>query len=44
MDNEQNDQRLEHHRSPPKFIDLDELRKKTGVEYFLVSHTSHYNI
>lgn len=37
MDNQQTDQRLEHHRNPPKFIDLDELQKKTGVEYFQVS-------
>lgn len=37
MDNEQTDQRLQHHRNPPKFIDLDELRKLTGVEYFQAS-------
>lgn len=36
MDNETNDQRLEHHRNPPKFIDLDQLFKITGVEYFQV--------
>lgn len=36
MDNEVNDQRLEHHRSPPKFIDLSEVLKTTGVEYFEV--------
>lgn len=40
MDSEQTDQRLEHHRNPPKFIDLDELRKKTGVEYFQVGLNS----
>lgn len=37
MDNETTDQRLEHHRNPPKFIELDELHKKTGVEYFQAS-------
>lgn len=37
MDNEQTDQRLEHHRNPPKFIEINELWKKTGVEYFQVS-------
>lgn len=37
MDDEQTDQRLEHHRNPKKFIQLDELLKKTGVEYFPVS-------
>lgn len=36
MDTEKTDQRLEHHRSPPKFVDLNELRKITGVEYFQV--------
>lgn len=36
MDNEVNDQRLEHHQSPPKFIDLSEVLKTTGVEYFEV--------
>jgi 1,2-dihydroxy-3-keto-5-methylthiopentene dioxygenase len=28
---------LEHHRQPPQFLDLDELYKATGVEYFKVS-------
>lgn len=36
MDNENTDQRLEHHRNPPKYVDLDELFKITGVEYFKV--------
>lgn len=44
MDNEQTDQRLEHHRNPPKFIDLDELFKKTGVEYFQVSFSFTFGI
>ncbi|XP_049804382.1 acireductone dioxygenase [Schistocerca nitens] len=34
MDTSDADQRLEHHRDPPQFIDLDELYKTTGVEYF----------
>lgn len=37
MDNDTNDQRLEHHRNPPEFITLEDLYKKTGVEYFKVS-------
>lgn len=36
MDNEETDQRLEHHRNPPKFIAIDDLFKTTGVEYFPV--------
>lgn len=37
MDKEETDQRLEHHQNPQKFVDLSELQKKTGVEYFEVS-------
>lgn len=37
MDDENTDQRLEHHRDPPQFMPLDELYEKTGVEYFPVS-------
>lgn len=36
MDDETTDQRLEHHRNPPKFIELEDLFRKTGVEYFKV--------
>lgn len=36
MDNETTDQRLEHHRNPPVYINLEELFTKTGVEHFLV--------
>lgn len=36
MDNETTDQRLEHHRNPPQFIDLNHLFDLTGVEYFQV--------
>ncbi|XP_023026841.2 acireductone dioxygenase isoform X1 [Leptinotarsa decemlineata] len=34
MDNDHSDQRKEHHRNPPQFIELDELFKLSGVEYF----------
>jgi 1,2-dihydroxy-3-keto-5-methylthiopentene dioxygenase len=36
MDSSEEDQRLEHHRQPPQFVDLDALLKATGVEYFKV--------
>ena len=39
MDSSEEDQRLEHHRKPPHFLDVDELFKVTGVEYFKVSTT-----
>lgn len=35
-DNLLTDQRLEHHRSPVVFIDLDALFELTGVKYFKV--------
>lgn len=31
------DQRLEHHKNPPKFVTIEELKKLSGVEYFNVS-------
>lgn len=34
MDCEDNDQRLPHHRNPPEYVSLDDVFKKTGVEYF----------
>ncbi|XP_026319962.1 1,2-dihydroxy-3-keto-5-methylthiopentene dioxygenase [Hyposmocoma kahamanoa] len=35
MDNDTiRDQRLEHHKNPPEYISLEDLYKKTGVEYF----------
>lgn len=37
MDSENTDQRFEHHRNPSKFLELGELWKKTGVEYFAVN-------
>lgn len=37
MDNENTDQRLEHHRNPPEFISIEDLYKKTGIEYFKVN-------
>ncbi|KAG7159275.1 1-2-dihydroxy-3-keto-5-methylthiopentene dioxygenase-like [Homarus americanus] len=33
MDDGSEDQRLEHHLSPPKFVSLDDLHKETGVLY-----------
>jgi len=39
MDSSEEDQRLEHHQQPPNFLDVDELYKTTGVEYFKVSTT-----
>lgn len=35
-DDEVSDQRLEHKRSPPAYMELKELYNKTGVEYFQV--------
>lgn len=32
----ESDQRLEHHRNPPEFVDLETLFERTGVEYFKV--------
>jgi len=37
MDTEETDQRLEHHRNPPAYLELDDLYQKTGVEYFKAS-------
>ncbi|XP_056640349.1 acireductone dioxygenase [Diorhabda sublineata] len=35
MDNDtSSDQRLEHHKSPPEFVNIDDLFKISGVEYF----------
>lgn len=36
MDNEDSDQRLEHHRMPPEYCSIEELFERTGVEYFHV--------
>ncbi|GLV41462.1 Acireductone dioxygenase 1 [Carabus blaptoides fortunei] len=37
MDNETTDQRLLHHRNPPEYINLKDLFKHTGVEYFKIN-------
>lgn len=37
MDNKENDQRSEHHKSPQEYLSLEDLYQKTGVEYFSVS-------
>ncbi|XKL66887.1 hypothetical protein PGB90_010307 [Kerria lacca] len=36
MNNSNEDQRLEHHQTPPKFISLDTLYNESGVEYFKI--------
>ncbi|KAK7571874.1 hypothetical protein V9T40_014346 [Parthenolecanium corni] len=36
MDTSNDDQRLEHHRTPPEFLSLETLFEKTGVEYFKI--------
>lgn len=36
MDDNQSDQRNEHHQNPPIFVDMEKLNKLTGVEYFKV--------
>ncbi|XP_017889509.1 1,2-dihydroxy-3-keto-5-methylthiopentene dioxygenase [Ceratina calcarata] len=43
MDNSDADQRLEHHRNPPKYISLGDLFKETGVEYFQVDYNDYKN-
>ncbi|XP_055845724.1 acireductone dioxygenase [Episyrphus balteatus] len=43
MDNEPTDQRLEHHLNPKVFLELDELLKKTGVEYFQIDADNYKN-
>lgn len=40
MDDSVEDQRLEHHRNPPKFIEIPELSKSTGVEHFKINHNA----
>lgn len=35
-DDVESDQRLEHHRNPPEFVDTQKLFQITGVEYFKV--------
>jgi 1,2-dihydroxy-3-keto-5-methylthiopentene dioxygenase len=37
MDDVESDQRLEHHKNPQEFVDLEKLFELTGVEYFKVS-------
>ncbi|KAK9301314.1 hypothetical protein QLX08_006370 [Tetragonisca angustula] len=43
MDNSDADQRLEHHKQPPEYISLEDLFKKTGVEYFKVDYKNYQN-
>lgn len=42
-DDVESDQRLEHHKTPPEFVDLPELFALTGVEYFKVNRKSSIN-
>ncbi|XP_069967571.1 acireductone dioxygenase isoform X3 [Bactrocera oleae] len=37
MDNEENDPRLEHHKSPPEYLSLENLHEETGVEHFAIN-------
>lgn len=37
MDDEATDQRLEHHRTPEEYCSLEDLFKRTGVEYYHVN-------
>jgi 1,2-dihydroxy-3-keto-5-methylthiopentene dioxygenase len=36
-DNLETDQRLEHQRSPPEFLQIGKLYEKTGVEYYWIN-------
>ena len=36
MDDSDEDQRLDHHLSPPKYCSLEELKSSTGVLYWKV--------
>uniref|UniRef100_A0A1B6GRQ5 Acireductone dioxygenase n=1 Tax=Cuerna arida TaxID=1464854 RepID=A0A1B6GRQ5_9HEMI len=40
MNDSDEDQRLEHHTNPPRFLDLDTLNQDTGVEYFKIGNES----
>ena len=37
MDNAEEDQRLPHMADPDSFVDLEEIKKKTGVLYWKVN-------
>ncbi|XP_050593696.1 acireductone dioxygenase isoform X1 [Bombus affinis] len=43
MDNSDADQRLEHHKQLPEYISLEDLFKKTGVEYFKIDYKNYQN-
>lgn len=40
MDNSSEDQRLEHHLTPPQFSDLDKIKEDTGVLYWKIDSSS----
>lgn len=37
MDDEETDQRLEHHKTPPEYVDMADVFDRTGVEYYKVN-------
>ncbi|CAH1176344.1 unnamed protein product [Phaedon cochleariae] len=37
MDDDETDQRKEHHRNPPRFLSLEEVFNLSGVEYFKIN-------
>ncbi|XP_026461185.1 1,2-dihydroxy-3-keto-5-methylthiopentene dioxygenase-like [Ctenocephalides felis] len=41
MDDEETDQRLEHHKTPPEYVDMADVFDRTGVEYYKIDHL-HY--
>ncbi|CAL4121875.1 unnamed protein product [Meganyctiphanes norvegica] len=40
MDSSSEDQRLQHHRTPQQFADLDQIKKETGVLYWKIDPNS----
>nr|CAI5865943.1 unnamed protein product [Callosobruchus analis] len=38
MDEDKSDQRNEHHKNPPEFVDIGDLKKLTGCEYFKINY------
>lgn len=43
MDTSEADQRLPHVTDPPRFLSVDELKVKTGIEYFKVQVQTTYS-
>jgi len=40
MDNEKTNPSIEHHLNPPKYVNLNEIYSKSGVEYFQINADS----